>query len=350
MSKKIIIDFEKISDPFSGLGQVCLNLGHYFIQSKQTPFLWLKKESFDFFENYPNKIALTKWAKKIPFMRPRCDLFHAIHQDSPYLPRNTRAKYVLTVHDLNGLYEIKDKKKKLRYYKAIQKRILRSDAITYISAFTKTEVEKNFIIPKNTIQRIIYNGIALKTLDLKKVSELKLPTTRPYLFSIGTVVPKKNFHTLIEMMPHLPDFDLVIAGTLFHDYAKNMQKRIAELGLNDRIHLIGTIDEEMKYKLYQNAHGFLFPSLLEGFGLPVVEAMSFGLPVFISNLTSLPEIGGPHAFYFENFEAFKMAEIVKSGLTSFDEKKKENSVLWAKQFSFLKASAEYLKLYDDLLN
>lgn len=346
---KIVIDFEKIDDPFCGLGQFCFHLGTFFTKSSVQPFLWISEKAWNLFPDYQFKIKINKYARKIPLLRPKCDLFHAIHQDSNYLPYGNRAKFVLTIHDLNGLAEISNESKKNQYKMRIQKRILRADAIVYISEFTKQEVQKEFIIDNRTKQKVIYNGVSLADEDQLVLEKIKLPTNAPYLFTIGTVVPKKNFHVLIDMMLELPEYHLIIAGTLFHDYAKKMQNKIIDLGLESRIHLYGNVDEQTKIKLYKNASAFVFPSLLEGFGLPVIEAMTFGLPTVLSNRTSLPEIGGLHASYFENFSATHMAQTVQSAIANHTIEKSELLKNHAKSFSWEKSSQEYLSLYLELI-
>lgn len=348
-SLKIVIDFEKVNDPFCGLGQFCYHLGLHFITSPQKPYLWISEKAWNLFPNYFHKIKINKYAKKIPLLRPKCDLFHAIHQDSVYLPYGNKAKFVLTIHDLNGLSEISNEKKKKEYFTRIQKRILRADAITYISEFTKNEVQKNFIIDEKTIQRVIYNGVSLNACEIATQEKIQLPTNNKYLFSIGTVVPKKNFHVLIEMMEYLPDYHLIIAGTLFHDYAKNLQKIIIDKNLNHRIHLIGTVDEQTKIKLYKNASAFVFPSLLEGFGLPVIEAMNFGLPTIVSNKTSLPEIGKEHAHYFDSFEPSSMAQNVIHAIKNDSQELKKRRTEYAKDYDWKKSAQKYLNLYDEIL-
>ena len=90
--RKILIDFEKIKDPYSGLGQFCAHLKIFYDQSSEKISYWI-----------PNKFE--KLAKKFPFILPYSDIFHATHQDSPYLPRSLKTKYILTIHDLNALSE-----------------------------------------------------------------------------------------------------------------------------------------------------------------------------------------------------------------------------------------------------
>ena len=90
--------------------------------------------------------------------------------------------------------------------------------------------------------------------------------------------------------------------------------------------------------------------MAEGFGLPVVEAMSLGKPVFLSNLTCLPEIGGKEAYYWKNFEPNYMIETFEKGLKDFaeDTEKAHRSINWAKQFSWENAAKAYLNLYENV--
>ena len=330
MPKKILIDFEKIKDPFSGLGQFCAHLKTHFDQSPLKPVYWM-----------PNKFQ--KLAKKIPFILPRCDVFHAIHQDSPYMPWSSKTRYILTIHDLNALYERTSFGSGEFYKQTLQKKIDRADTIVFISEFTRSEVMREFKIDeKKTL--VIYNGISLGTNE----SRPPIAPEKPFLFTVGTVLPKKNFHVLIEMMKELPDYQLVIAGTTFHAYAKDMIATIEKFGLSDRIFLVGTINEEHKLWYYRNACAFVFPSLLEGFGLPVAEALSVGLPLFLSKKTSVPEIGGPDAFYFDNFEPEHMRDVFMNGMKTFSAEQRAREIERSKLFDWKKAATEYMKVYAKL--
>ena len=330
MTKKILIDFDKIKDPNSGLGQFCAHLKLHFDQSPLHLEYWR-----------PNKFQ--KLAKKFPFLLPKSDVFHAVHQDSPFKPWWPKTKYILTIHDLNALYESSNFGTGEYYKRVLQKRINRASVVTFISKFTESEVMKNFKInPLKT--RVIYNGISLGTTSERPA----LVPDGPFLFSVATVLPKKNFHVLIDFLKLVPDYKIVIAGTTYHSYAKNMLKRIQDEGLADRFFLIGTIDEPQKVWYYEHAAAFVFPSLLEGFGLPVAEAMSKGLPLFLSDKTCLPEIGGDEAFYFRNFEPESMKEVFLSGMKSFTPEKKQRLIERSKMFDWKKAADEYLAIYAEV--
>ena len=330
-SEKILIDFEKIKDPYSGLGQYCAHLKYFFDKSDLNISYWI-----------PNKIQ--RIAKKIPLLLKFSDVFHAVHQDSPYIPWSKKCKYILTIHDLNALYETNNPRVQSKFKLELQKKIDRANVITCISEFTKTEVEKNFNL-QNKIIHVIYNGISLSP-------ETSTPETIPhskFIFAIGTVLPKKNFHVLIDFLKALPsEYQIVLAGTTFHQYALQMKKRIQEEGLENRFFLIGTINESEKNWYYQNASAFIFPSLLEGFGLPVAEAMSMGLPLFLSDKTSLPEIGGSDAYYFTNFEAHSMAEVFLNGMKEFSKEKKARLIERSKLFNWEVAASSYLALYRSI--
>ncbi|MDD4974603.1 MAG: glycosyltransferase family 1 protein [Bacteriovorax sp.] len=328
MTKKILIDFEKIKDPYSGLGQFCAHLKFFFDKSPLNIHYWIPSN-------------FQKYAKKIPFILPKSDVFHAVHQDSPYMPWSSKTKYLLTIHDLNALYEHTQFGTGNIYKKKLQQKIDRASVITFISKFTQSEVTRDFKLEGKKIQ-VIYNGISLG----KTTEKPEIVPSGPFLFSVGTVLPKKNFHVLIDFLKLIPDYKMVLAGTLFHPYAHEIQKRINNEGLADRFFLIGTIDEPQKLWYYQNACAFIFPSILEGFGLPVAEAMSLGLPLFISNKTSLPEIGGDDAYYLENFEATHMRDIFIAGMNDFTPEKKARLIERSKLFDWKLAADSYLKLYE----
>ncbi len=330
-SPTILIDFEKIKDPYCGLGQYCAHLKTFFDRSTLNIHYWI-----------PNRFE--KLAKKISYLLPKSDIFHAIHQDSPYLPWSTKTKFILTILDLNALYETSDPVIQKTFKRNLQKKINRASDIAFISKFTQSEVAKYFDLGDKNLH-VIYCGIALTEISKKP----KIIPDSKFIFSIGTVVPKKNFHVLIDFLKKLPiEYKIVLAGTTFHAYAADMLKRINDEGLNDRFFLVGTIDENEKRWYYDHACSLIFPSLFEGFGLPVAEAMSLGLPLFISDKTSLPEIGGEDAYYFRNFEADSMVKVFLEGLEDFNEEKKLRLIKRSKLFDWQQAAESYLKIYKQV--
>ena len=126
---------------------------------------------------------------------------------------------------------------------------------------------------------------------------------------------------------------------------------IARYGLEDRVVLTGSIEEEEKNYFYHHCSAFVFPSLYEGFGLPVIEAMLCGKPVFSSRCTSLPEIGGNMAFYWDNFDAEHMAHVFANGMHIYNSDEKAFSEAlkeYASMFSWKQNAGTYLNLYESL--
>ncbi len=119
------------------------------------------------------------------------------------------------------------------------------------------------------------------------------------------------------------------------------------MGITDNVYQTGPVDEATKSWLYTHCEAFLFPSLSEGFGLPVVEAMSVGKPVFLSRLTSLPEIGGHEAVYFDSFEPESVVETLRAGMREYyDDPLKAQRLQWqARRFRWENTAKQYWKLY-----
>ena len=119
--------------------------------------------------------------------------------------------------------------------------------------------------------------------------------------------------------------------------------------MEKRLIFTGAITENDKQWYLKNCEAFLFPSLTEGFGAPVVEAMYFGVPIFLSNLTSLPEIGGDVCYYFPSFDKDAMQQTVKNGLQHYKNNNTAEAIKKrASQFSWQNAATDYLNIYRSL--
>ena len=278
------------------------------------------------------------------FAMRRYDLFHSVHQYARMTPPWTTRKRLLTIHDLNFLYEKSESKKK-KYYNRIRRRIAASDLVTFISSFVERDVRKNYDI--RIPGEVIPNGVTnLTGIALHHEKEFN---REGYLFHISGISPKKNVHLLVEMMRFLPGEKLIIAGNTKSAYAAGLRRRVEELGL-ENVEFAGNVDLATKALMYHNCKAFLFPSLCEGFGLPPVEAMCFGKPVFLSTLSSLPEVGGTAAYYWPSLEPEEMAGVVGRALTAPDEAHSpENIRKWASNFTWDKCAGRYLDLYVRML-
>ncbi|MBS1646451.1 MAG: glycosyltransferase family 4 protein [Bacteroidetes bacterium] len=350
--RKILIDTYKIKNLYSGLGQFSLNFAkelivqrpstlklHFLIPNKANKEL-IKKDS---------ELCLIKanfQKRYFPFLNEKYDIWHSLHQFPSHLP-NKEAIWILTIHDLNFLLE-KNEQKSASYLKQLQKNVDRANYITTISNYSKSLIEKYLNLKGKSIQ-VIHNGVASNCIGQDKkpgfIGEEK------FFFSIGIFNEKKNFRTLLPLMKHFNDHKLILAGNIDTPYGKYIQSEIAALNMGNKILLPGKINESDKYWLYNNCEAFLFPSLAEGFGMPVIEAMKAGKAVFLSRHTSLPEIGGNMAFYFDNFDELEMCHLIKNSLNKYNAnhsfyeheiKKHAESFCWDASIS------KYLELYDKI--
>ena len=110
--------------------------------------------------------------------------------------------------------------------------------------------------------------------------------------------------------------------------------------------MLGKVSDNERRWLYAHCQGLLFPSIAEGFGLPVIEAMQWGKPVFCSNKTSLPEVGSIHAHYFTDFNPDHMADIIQRGMADFTPEKAKAEKDYAATFDYDNHMRQYLELYQ----
>lgn len=346
----ILVDLSKLKNLYCGLGQVSMQFGKALVENcpAHIQLNFLIPHSFvnTFGAEVIYEIAGIK-RQFFPFISKKYDLWHSIHQDSPYFPSSKKTPYLLTIHDLNFLAE-KNPQKASRRLDKIQRRINQACAITTVSEFTENQVKKHLSINSKSLS-IIYNGIEKGDFINEKKPDFDI--TSKFLFTIGVVRPKKNFHVLVDFLNLLPEYSLVIAGDNDDPYGEFILNRCKELNIDGRVILPGKISDEEKKWLYNHSEAFVFPSLHEGFGLPVIEAMNAGKPVFLSQLSSLPEIGGKEAFYWEKFEPEYMAEVFISEMEKFrKDPEKTNSIKsHADKFSWHIAAKQYFSLYSQIL-
>lgn len=353
----VILDCDLMRFPNSGLYHYCLNLGLEVnkLLEQENHFnmkMYLPEKHKGSLDENLNIVNEKKWHRYWkPFLQG-CRVWHAPFQSGRILPDKKKypgIKILLTIHDLNPLHERKPLEEQQKSMAHTQTLINRSDAIVCISEFTKSDVLKNCITGNKPLY-VIHNGIHRVNIPSQTKSPDK-KIDKPFLFGMGYVNTKKNYHVLLPLLKYNPELEMVIAGRLDEpDYIISMKKFATELGVFDRLHLTGPVSEDDKSWYLSNCLAFMHPSLAEGFGAPVVEAMLFGKPLFLSRLTSLPEIGGDAAFYFNNFDEDHMQTIFKEGMQRFNSNNMSQTVInRGKLFDWKKSAAQYLKVYQSLL-
>lgn len=341
---KIVIDLDRLKYPNTGMYNFCYNLYKQFVNNSKFDFYFYKHPKTKLKET--NKTISIKKTDSF-FLKAKKDIkiWHTTSQLSKRIPVKG-VKLVYTLHDLNFLYTDKPQWKKNRELNKIQKNINRADYLTFISNFTKNEIIKHFDITQKK-SKVVYNGVSVS--EFPEFNTPKVQPKNKFLFTLGVIAPKKNIHTLLCLLED-NKYDLVISGMIADEkYYAELIKKVAVKKLTNRVHFTNTITDEEKYWYLNNCEAFLFPSISEGFGLPPIEAMRLGKPVFLSNLTSLPEIGGKEAFYFTSFEPEHMKSVLKNGFNEFSPAKKEALINWSNKFTWEKAGNDYLEIYQELL-
>ena len=271
------------------------------------------------------------------------DVFHGSNWA---LPR-TKSKLVTTIHDLTFLkypqthtpYSIAAHTRHLKLAKKY------ADKIIAVSQSTKKDLI-DYGIQAEKIS-IIYEAAdpIFKPVDPHSV-KAKYGLTKDYFLNVGTLEPRKNLQRLIEAFSklfhpgmessHIPGCELVIVGPIGWGDSLKTTKNVRFLGFVPDEDLVG---------LYSGAKAFVYPALYEGFGLPVLEALSCGCPVITSNVSSLPEVGGQAAIYVNPLSVAEitqaMAAVQKLNLT-------QKSLAQAKKFSWEKTAKETLKVYQEV--
>lgn len=286
----------------------------------------------------------------------RFDIFH-----SPFFhaPKMKKAKLILTVHDLR-LYRYPQTYNPLRYMflkRAVKDAISRADHIISISEFTKQEmVELCGVSPEKIT--VIYEAVNRNAFSEKQLENYVLPKEYTelgqgrILFSLGHIEPRKNYPRLIEAFKKLKekeenqDLKLVIAGKKYVDYINTI--RLME-ETPDVVYL-DFIPRELLLWLYKNATLFVFPSTYEGFGFPPLEAASMGTISAVSNVSSIPEVCGDCAFYFNPYDIDNMAATIDDALNNAEERQKKEKLLETQlnKTSWEQNAADTIKLYQTI--
>ncbi|CAN5581273.1 glycosyltransferase family 1 protein [soil metagenome] len=354
---RIILDCDLMKFPHSGLYYYCQNLGEHINQvlaEENEPFMqmFLPPRKKLILRPEPYHLVERKWHKFFqPFLLD-CRVWHAPFQSGRIFPNRKRfpnLKIVLTIHDLNVLHEGKPEPVQQKSMAHTQSLIDQSDAIVCISEFTKQDVLANCYVGEKPVH-VIHNGV--NKLPEVTADVVGYKPAREFLLGIGYLNKKKNFHVLLPLLESNPDLEMIIIG--HHDdpqYVDQMKRLAHESGVEKRLHLPGTVSEADKIWYLRHCTAFLHPSLAEGFGLPVVEAMQFGKPVFLSRFTSLPEIGGDAAFYFPDFDANVVQDVYRQGMQEYETSNLSESIVkHAAQFDWAKSARQYMAVYQSLID
>ncbi len=231
---------------------------------------------------------------------------------------------VLTLHDIaDQVHPEWYDNKYVQWRKIILPRLLNSvRRIITISRFSKQTIEAHYPQTEGKVQ-VIYNGVRTEHFYPRPSDEIKqlrerLNIEKPFILNVGSLDERKNIHRLTEAWKQLPhwlrkEMNLVIAGESAKKFSFNPEK-----GYDNSICFTGYVSEKLLPALYSAAQVFVYPSLFEGFGLPVLEAMACGTPVVTSNTTSLKELAADKALTVNPYETDAIAGAIEKMVKSKD--------------------------------
>ena len=345
----VLIDLSVLKNFNCGLGQVAYNYGMYLKEhpiSDMNITLLLPKQYIGKFGDHVNYVRSRKIYRSMPWLIPQIGVWHSIHQLSSFQPPHS-VLTLLTIHDLNFMYE-KEERKANKYLKKILNEIKYADKITAISQYTKNDIHR--IIRNDLDIEVIYNGVEFLNKEESVHPSFPIDESKPFLFTIGEIKPKKNFHVLLDVMKLMPEYNLYLAGKDDTPYANDIRQRIVNENITN-VFLTSTITQQEKIWFYDHCYAFVFPSLFEGFGLPIIEALMFGKPVISSQETSLKEIGNNSVFFLDNFTPEHIKQVVQEKTDYFYQHPElaEQNKQYAHSFSYEKHMQRYIEIYREML-
>jgi glycosyltransferase involved in cell wall biosynthesis len=284
--------------------------------------------------------------------KQKIDLFHGLSAELPFnMP--TTIKKVVTIHDLlferfPSDYPFFDR---FMYRLKAKYACNTADIIIAVSEATKKDLIDFYKIQS---EKIIVIGIpfAQKNLTIKKTIDI----SKPFIVCIASFIPRKNQENLVlafEKIASVVDFDLILVGNPRGPYFKKVQKLIQKSNISNRIHLLSQLEDNQIAWLYTNALFSVYPSHYEGFGIPVLESISYQCPVLASKIQSTVEISHEVPLFFNSKSVEDFAEKMRflyENLESFKTNTINNRSEILKKYSDKNIADSLFKLYQQLLN
>lgn len=353
-----------------GLGRYVSELVDHLqdLDTENEYVLFLKKENFHECvitnPNFYKRLVDVHWyGLREQIVMPReislskVDFMHFPHWNIPVF---SRVPFLVTIHDLILIEDKHSARTSTRnafthgfkyagFRTVLESAIHRSGHIVTVSEYSKSRILKHFGIGPEKIT-VIHNGI-LPARRSTGVSLSRLGVYEPYFLYVGNAYPHKNLemllHAFAQFVEEYPYTQLVIAGRR-DVFSRQLEKEAKEIGISlDNIRFIDLPTDEEIAALYQNTSLFIYPSRIEGFGMPPLEAMNYGVPVAAARSSSLPEVLKNSAFFFDPDDIEELAEIMRAAVKqpAILARKKENGIKLAQSYSWKQTAQKTLDVY-----
>jgi len=298
--------------------------------------------------------VLSPWKAR----KDRIDIYHGVNYQ---LWAQGNAGSVVTVHDL-ALNIFPEFSKRLlgeqwSRYKALRT-FHRATRVIAISQNTANDIHKYYQIPPEKI-RIIYNGVGEEFFSAPLPDSLKSVRARyaippgDYILYVGGSDLRKNLESLLKafsmLLRKIQQITLVATGGMGRK-AKEIYQSISNLGLERNIVITGHVSDQDLRQLYAGTRLFVYPSLYEGFGIPILEAMSSGVPVIASNTSSIPEVAGDAAYLIDPYNIGALADAMEKVLQddNLARSLQAKGLQRAKAFSWERTARQTIEVYEDV--
>lgn len=367
---KIGFDAKRAFCNYRGLGNYSRNafsaLTEYFPDNEYYLFTPETKQAFAGL-SFPHSQKITPSTSLFPnywrsygckneIQKLNLDIYHGLSHELPFGIERTNAKSVVTIHDLiflthPQLYPWIDRK---LYEKKYYRSAFASDKIIAISQQTKLDLMELWQIPEDKIE-VVYQGCSpqfLQSCSSEKLEQVRQTYHLPsqYLLHVGTVERRKNQEVIIHAMKDFKlGIPLVLAGR-HTDYVKDLWAIDADFVRKNVIFLENFADADLP-AIYQNASLFIYPSLYEGFGIPILEALSSRIPVITSEGRCLREAGGDGALYISANDSEHLAEKITKILEDSELYKQmvQQGYLQIQKFTPSAIATNLMNVYNSLL-
>jgi len=265
-----------------------------------------------------NKALKTYW-RSISIVRDlfnnKINIYHGLSNELPLGIEKTSIKTVVTIHDLifiryPHLFRTIDRK---IYYKKFKSACDRANKIIAVSQQTKQDIIDFFLIPEERIE-VVYQGCSKVfqdeiTKDIKQETLAKYNLPENYLLYVGSIEARKNLLTLLKALKELPEQKLVVIGN-GKAYKIKCLRFISKHNLSNRVAFLHDLTLKEMAGIYQSAQLLVYPSIFEGFGIPILEALFSKIPVITSKDGCFAEAGGPSTKYINPLSVNEMKEAI----------------------------------------
>jgi len=301
--------------------------------------------------------AKTFWRQNSTHLEKTLGKMDIIHSNNFFCPpKMNHTKIIYTLYDLSFLEypECTTEQNRIACFDGIFKASLHADFIIAISEFSRNHFLKIFPhYPKERIC-VIYPASRFKNSSAYPGTLLKLSPGKFWL-NVGTIEPRKNIKRMLFSYAKFKarskkNYPLVFAGKLGW-LSDDIHSLIHTLNLQNDVHLLGYVNNDQLHWLYKNCFCLLYPSLFEGFGLPILEALTFGKPVISSNVSSIPEIVGDAGILINPLLEDELLNAMHRMSTDIDYRKylKKTAEIQSKKFSWEKSAKALLEIYTTVV-